>query len=263
MLASKAFDLTGRVAWITGSSRGIGQAIASHLHAHGATVVVHARGERGLDEVVRRLGDRVLAVTGDVRDAAAMTAVVTRIEDEFGRLDKLVCNVGGALGAHLADVDPADWSKMLDLNLTGSFLPAQAAHALLARSDAGAVAMISATTAADPAPLFGAYGAAKAGVEHLVRSLAAEWGPAVRVNAVAPGLVRTEGAVKALFGESETLMAKAGTAMAMARIGLPEDIAWAVHFLLSDAASYVTGSVLTVDGGQVEGVAQRIMRAMQ
>ncbi len=111
--------------------------------------------------------------------------------------------------------------------------------------------------------MFAAYGAAKAGVEHLTRSLAAEWGPAVRVNCVSPGLIRTEGSMRALFGGSTESVTRAGRAMALGRVGEPEDIAWVCHFLLSDAADYVTGAVIPVDGGPTEGVAQRVMRAME
>jgi NAD(P)-dependent dehydrogenase (short-subunit alcohol dehydrogenase family) len=263
MLATEAFDLTGAVVWVTGSSRGIGLGIARHLHAHGATVVLHGRDASGLALVVDDLGSRADAVTADVRDPASLEAAVAEIASRHGRLDMLVCNVGGAQMAQLSDMDPTIWAKMIDLNLSGAYLPARASYDLLKQSDRGSVVLISATAATNPAPGFGAYGAAKAAVEHLVRSLAAEWGPNVRVNGVSPGLIRTSGSMKALFGDSEELVAKAGSAMAMRRVGEPEDVAWAVHFLLSAAASYISGSVLAVDGGPIEGVAQRVMRAMK
>jgi NAD(P)-dependent dehydrogenase (short-subunit alcohol dehydrogenase family) len=262
MLAAEVFDLTNRVAWVTGSSRGIGRAVAGHLRAHGASVVVHGRDRDSLDEVVADLGGDTLAVTADVRDPEAVRAAVDEIEGTFGRLDAVVANVGGALGASLADMAPAQWAKMIDLNLTGSYNVARAAHPLLQEAG-GAVVFISATAAQNPAPGFGAYGAAKAALEHLTRSLAAEWGPEVRVNCVSPGLVRTDGAMKALFRGSEDLLAKTGRAMAVGRVGEPEDIAWACHYLVCPASSYISGAVLVVDGGPVEGVAQRVGRAMQ
>lgn len=262
MLAAEAFDLAGRVVWITGSSRGIGRAVAAHMRAHGATVVVHGRRRERLDEVVSALGGDTTAVTGDVRDAADMEAAASEIRAQHGRLDAIVANVGGALGGALADMSPDQWQKMLDLNLTGSYNAVRAAYPLLGPVS-GSVVFVSATAAQNPAPGFGAYGAAKAGIEHLTRSLAAEWGPDVRVNCVAPGLVRTEGAMKALFRDSTDLLAKAGSAMAVGRVGEPEDVAWACHFLISRAATYISGEVLVVDGGAVEGVAQRIGRAMQ
>ncbi len=262
MLAAEAFDLAGRVIWITGSSRGIGRAIAEHFHAHGASVVVHGRGGNALDAVVGHIGGDTMAVTADVRDADQVAEAAAQIGAHHGRLDAVVANVGGAFGGALAGMTPDQWQKMLDLNLTGSYNVARAAHDLVAEA-AGSIVFVSATAAQNPAPGFGAYGAAKAGIEHLTRSLAAEWGPEVRVNCVAPGLVATEGAKKALFRDSDELLAKAGTAMAVGRVGEPEDIAWACHFLISKAASYVSGEVLVVDGGPVEGVAQRVGRAMQ
>jgi NAD(P)-dependent dehydrogenase (short-subunit alcohol dehydrogenase family) len=261
MLAAEAFDLTGRVAWVTGSSRGIGRVIAAHLSAHGASVVVHGRDRARLDDVVADLGGNAMAVACDVRDTEAVEGAVAEIEGRLGRLDAVIANVGGALGVPLADMEPRQWAKMLDLNVTGSYNVARAGYPLL-RQAGGAVVFISATAAQNPAPGFGAYGAAKAALEHLTRSLASEWGPDVRVNCVAPGLVRTEGAMKALFGDSNEKLARAGRAMALGRVGEPEDIAWACHYLVSTAASYVTGTVLTVDGGAVEGVAQRVGRAM-
>ena len=122
--------------------------------------------------------------------------------------------------------------------------------------------LVSATATTSATPLFGAYGAAKAGVEHLTRSLAAEWGPEVRVNCVSPGLIRTEGSMQAVFRGSEELAAKAGRTTAVGRVGTPSDIAYAVHYLLSDAAAYVSGETIVVDGGPTEGPTQRILRAI-
>jgi NAD(P)-dependent dehydrogenase (short-subunit alcohol dehydrogenase family) len=262
MLAAEAFDLNNRVVWVTGSSRGIGRAVAEHLRAHGASVVVHGRDRGTVDAAVEELGADTIAVTADVRDRESVNAAVAEIKKTFGRLDAVVCNVGGAFGIPLADMTAAQWSKMIDLNLTGSYNVALASHPLL-HSTGGVVVFVSATAAQHPAPGFGAYGAAKAGLEHLTRSLAAEWGPQVRVNCVSPGLIRTEGAMEALFRGSSELLARAGGAMALGRVGEPEDVAWACHFLLCAASAYVSGTVLVVDGGPTEGVAQRVARAMQ
>ena len=122
--------------------------------------------------------------------------------------------------------------------------------------------LISATATTSATPLFGAYGAAKAAVEHLTRSLAAEWGPEVRVNCVSPGLIRTEGSMQAVFRGSEELAAKAGRTTAVGRVGTPSDIAYAVQYLLSDAAAYVSGETIVVDGGPTDGPTQRILRAI-
>ncbi len=259
MTEHTGFDIAGKVIWVTGSSRGIGAATARHLASQGATVVVHGRSLDGLQSLAAQLGGS--AVAGDVRDDAAMTTAEEQIVERHGRLDGVVANVGGAAFGAVADSDPAIVSKMLALNLDGAINVARAVHTSLTESR-GSLVLISATAATNPSPMFAAYGAAKAGVEHLTGSLAAEWGPDVRVNCVSPGLVRTEGSMKALFGGSTEALAKAGSAMALGRVGEPDDIAWVCHFLLSDAASYVTGAVIPVDGGPTEGVAQRVMRAM-
>lgn len=261
-LAADVFDLTSRVVWVTGSSRGIGAGIAEHLARHGATVVVHGRTPESTADVMARLdGTGALAVHGDVRDGDAVGAAVADIDARCGRLDGVVANVGGAAFGSLADMEPARFAKQLDLNLVSGFATLRAAHGLLARAQGSAV-MISATAATSATPQFGAYGAAKAAVEHLVGTLAAEWGPDVRVNAVSPGLVRTEGSMAAVFRGSEELAERAGRATAVGRIGETSDIAWACHYLLSPAAAFVSGATLVVDGGPTEGPTQRILRAI-
>ena len=261
---SAGFDLSDRVVWVTGSSRGIGRGIAEHLARGGARLVVHARTREALADVtavVESLGSDVLGVTGDVRDEAALGEAVAAIGERFGRLDGVVANVGGAAFGALADLDVERFRRQLDLNLTAAFATVRASYPLL-RESRGAAVLVSATGATSATPLFGAYGAAKAGVEHLTGSLAAEWGPEVRVNCVSPGLIRTEGSMQAVFRGSEELAAKAGSVAAVGRIGEPSDIAFACQYLLSDAAAYVSGAVLVVDGGPTEGPTQRILRAI-
>jgi NAD(P)-dependent dehydrogenase (short-subunit alcohol dehydrogenase family) len=256
----RGFDLTGRVVWVTGSSRGIGRGVAEHLAREGAQVVVHARSAEALEGVAAATG--AFPVVADVRDEEALAAAVETIHVRFGRLDGVVANVGGAAMGKAADVDIERFRRQLDLNLTGAFATARAAHPLL-REARGSAVLLSATAAASATPLFAAYGAAKAGVEHLTRSLAAEWGPEVRVNCVSPGLILTEGSLHAVFRGSEELAAKAGRTAAVGRVGTPEDIAYACHYLLSDAAGFVSGAVLVVDGGATEGPAQRILRTLE
>jgi len=247
----RGFDVAGRVIWVTGSSRGVGRGIADHLTAAGAVVVLHGRSLEG-----------DTAVAADVRDEEAVTAAVETIRERHGRLDGVVANVGGAAMGAAAELTAERFRRQLDLNLTGGFNVLRAAYPLL-REARGSAVLVSATAATNPTPLFAAYGAAKAGVEHLTRSLAAEWGPEVRVNCVSPGLVRTEGSMHAVFRGDEALAAKAGGTTAMGRVGEPEDIAYACQYLLSDAASYVSGAVLVVDGGPTEGPTQRILRALE
>lgn len=254
------FDVGGRVIWVTGSSRGIGRGIAEHLAREGAQVVVHARSAEALEEVVAATG--ALPVVADVRDEEALRTAVETIRERFGRLDGVVANVGGAAPGALAEVELERFRRQLELNLTSGFATVRAAYPLL-REARGAAVLVSATGAASATPQFGAYGAAKAAVEQLTGSLAAEWGPEVRVNCISPGLVRTEGSLQAVFRGDEELVARAGRTTAAGRVGEPEDVAFACHYLLSDAASFVSGVVLVVDGGPTEGPTQRILRALE
>lgn len=258
------FDLSGRVVWVTGSSRGIGRGIAEHLARAGARIVVHARAHEALADVLTTLeagGTDALAVAGDLRDDATLAVAGAAIAERFGRLDGVVANVGGAAYGALAELDTERFRRQLDLNLTSAFATVKAAYPLLVDSHGSAV-LVSATATTSATPFFGAYGAAKAGVEHLTRSLAAEWGPEVRVNCISPGLIRTEGSMQAVFAGSDELAARAGSTTAVGRVGETADIAYACHYLLSDAAAYVSGAVLVVDGGPTEGPAQRILRAI-
>jgi NAD(P)-dependent dehydrogenase (short-subunit alcohol dehydrogenase family) len=260
--AQEVFDLAGRVVWVTGSSRGIGAGIARHLAAHRATVVVHGRMPGSTEAVLAELdGSGASSVAVDVRDADAVAGAVATIASRHGRLDGVVANVGGASPGPVDEVDSARFARQLDLNLVSSYTTLRAAHHLLDAS-AGAAVLVSATATASATPMFAGYGAAKAGIEHLARTLAAEWGPRVRVNAVCPGLIRTEGSMIAVFGGAEDRVERAGRTTAVGRIGEPEDIAWACHYLLSPAAAFVSGATLVVDGGPTEGPAQRIMRAI-
>ena len=261
-MAGDPFDFSGKVAWVTGSSRGVGRGVALHLAAHGASVVIHARSGDHLDGVAGELeaaGASYLRTAADIRDRGAVQAVADAIQERFGRLDGLVCNVGSARPAPLADTTPETLRLMLDVNLAGALYCAQAALPML-RSARGAIVMVSAVGAHSLNPGTGAYGAAKAGLEHLTRTAAAEWGPEVRVNCVSLGLIVTEGSRRVVFGDSDERVAAAASATAVGRLGRPEDVAWACHYLLSPAASFVSGATLTVDGGETEGPAQRLLR---
>ena len=210
---------------------------------------------------MEEIGAGVLAVAGDVRSEEDLASAVAAITERFGRLDGIVAGVGGAAPGPLAEIDLERFRRQIELNLTSAFATVRAGYPLL-REARGAAVLISATATTSATPLFGAYGAAKAGVEHLTRSLAAEWGPEVRVNCVSPGLIRTEGSMQAVFRGSEELAAKAGSTTAVGRVGTPLDIAYAVQYLLSDAAAYVSGETIVVDGGPTEGPTQRILRAI-
>ena len=262
--ASSPFDVAGRVILVTGSSRGIGRGVAEHLAANGAAVVIHARTVEALAEVhtsITSLGGEALPVAADVRDDAALQEAMSAVQSRFGRLDGVVANVGGAGFGPAATLTVDRWRRQLELNLTSGFVTLQAAYPLL-KAARGAAVLVAATAATNPTPQFSAYGAAKAGIAQLVGSLAAEWGPEVRVNCISPGLIRTEGSFKAVFQGSEERAARAGATTAVGRIGEPSDIAYACQYLLSAAASYVSGATLVLDGGPTEGPTQRILRAL-
>jgi NAD(P)-dependent dehydrogenase (short-subunit alcohol dehydrogenase family) len=256
---SAGFDLSGRVVWVTGSSRGIGRGIAEHLAQGGTKLVVHARTREALADVtaaVESLGADVLGVACDVREGGPRSAIAAIAE--LRPLDGVVANVGGAAMGALADLDVERFRRQLDLNLTAAFATVRASYPLLMESR-GAAVLVSATATTSATPLFGAYGAAKAGVEHLTRSL-----PRNGAHGACqpyPGW-SNGGSMQAVFRGSKELAAKAGRTAAVGRIGEPSDIAYACQYLLSDAAAYVSGAVLVVDGGPTEGPTQRILRAI-
>jgi NAD(P)-dependent dehydrogenase (short-subunit alcohol dehydrogenase family) len=259
------FDIAGKVILVTGSSRGIGRGVAEHLASGGAQVAVHARSSEALEEVTAALaaaGTPAFGVTADVRDGDQIAAAIDAVGSHFGRLNGVIANVGGAAFGPAATLEVDRFRRQLDLNLTGAFATARAAYPLL-KAAHGALVLIAATAVTNPTPQFAAYGAAKAATAHLTASLAAEWGPEVRVNCVSPGLVRTEGSFNAVFKSREDLIERAGRTTAVGRIGEPRDIALACQYLLSDAASFVSGTVLTVDGGPTDGPTQRILKALE
>lgn len=259
-----AIDVGGRVVWVTGSSRGIGRGIASHLAREGARVVLHGRGHESVVPAFEELsaaGLEVGMVTGDVRSEDECERMVEEVIARFGRLDGVVANVGGAAFRAAAETSAEAFLRQVQLNLVSAFATTRAA--LPRMHDGGAMVVISATAARSATPDFSAYGASKAALEHLVASLAAEWGPSIRVNAVSPGLILTDGSLNAVFGGDESKVARAGTTTAVGRIGDPEDIAMACHFLLSNAAAYISGATLVVDGGPTDGPTQRILAAIR
>jgi len=243
--------LDGSVAVVTGASRGIGLATATRLAAEGARVVLTSRKADALDAAVAHVVDavpgaevtRVVANAGDP-DAAAV--VVAAALDAFGAVDVVVNNAatnpyyGPAL-----DISPSQWDKTFDVNLRGAHaLIREAARAGMA-DRGGAVVNVASVGGFIAEPGIGVYNVTKAALVHLTRTLAAELGPAIRVNAVAPGLVRTDMA-RALWEEHGDAIA---ARFPMRRLGEPDDIAAAVCFLAGSAASWITGTTLVVDGG--------------
>jgi NAD(P)-dependent dehydrogenase (short-subunit alcohol dehydrogenase family) len=239
-------DLSGRVALVTGGSQGIGAGIAQVLVEAGATVVTCAR------SAIESPAPGTTHLTCDVRDPEAVSAMVDSVVAEHGRLDVVVNNAGGSPYAEAATTSPRFTEKVLGLNLTAAFNVAQAANAVMqARftegQGSGAIVNISSVSALRPSPGTAVYGAAKAGLDSLTRSLAVEWGPAVRVNSVDVGLCRTE-LTADHYGGDETVAAIERT-IPLGRMADPLEVGRVVAFLASDLASYVSGATVECHGG--------------
>ncbi len=243
-------DLQGRVAIVTGASRGIGAAVAEALTDRGATCVVtfsgSAEAAAGVVARIESRGGRVVARKTDVRDAEACTALVNDVVDEFGSLDVLVNNAGITRDGLLVRMSEADWDSVIATNLTGAFLMTRAAAKHMMKQRAGSIINVTSVVGLVGNAGQANYAASKAGIIGLTKSVARELASrGVRANAVAPGFIETD--MTANLPESVLETAKAG--IAMGRFGEPADVARAVAFLAGDESSYITGQVLAVDGG--------------
>ena len=252
--ALAAFDVSGRTAVVTGGARGIGRAIAEALVQAGVRVAVADRDAAAAQATVKDLNairaDAAIAVEMDVTSKASIAAAAGKIAKALGPLDILVNNAGIVKNAPSIEVTEEDWKSVLDVNLNGVFFCSQVFGAEMVKAQKGAVvniASIAGEVPVRPQPQ-ASYNASKAGVNLITKSLAVEWAKTgVRVNAVAPGYISTE---LTLAGRSNPDWYPVWLASTpMGRLGEPVEVARAVLFLVSDAASYITGTTLTVDGG--------------
>lgn len=245
-----AFSLTDRVAIVTGAGRGLGAAIALGFAEAGADVVICARTQSQLDEVskaVEATGRRAFALCMNSAAAGAAETLVAAAEKEFGRLDIVVNNVGGTMPTPFLDTTPKMFNEAFMFNVTTAFSLTQQATPLLLRSPGASVINITSTMGRVRDRGYVAYGTAKAALIHMTHLLAADLAPRIRVNAISPGSIATS-ALEIVSGSPE-LKAELESKTPLARIGVPEEIAAAALYLASDAAAYVTGKVLDVDGG--------------
>ena len=240
--------LKDRVAIVTGASRGIGLGIAAELVRQGARVCVTARGQEALDAAVAELGgpDVAIAVPGKCDDAGHQAEAVARTMEAFGSLDMLVNNTGiNPVYGPIADVDPVAAAKILAVNVLAPLAWTRRARDAWMGEHGGSIVNVSSVAGLRPSPGIGMYGVSKAALIRLTTELAVELGPRIRVNAVAPAIVKTKFATVLYEGREEQVAA----AYPLRRLGVPEDIAGAVAFLLSDQASWITGQTLVLDGG--------------
>jgi len=246
------FALTDRVAIVTGAGRGIGRGIALGLAQAGAHVVVAARTAADLENIageIHKVGRRALSVPTDVRDSGQIANMVERTMTEFGKIDILVNNAGGFSIRPVLQMPEELWDAIMGKNLRSVFLCCKAVGAVMVEQRRGSIINISSAGAGFPDPEAAHYGAAKAAINSLTQSLAVEWGPyGVRVNTLSPGLVQTPGADYEHLGGSEMIKVRL-QAIALRRVGTPEDLVGAAIFLASDASAYVTGANILVHGG--------------
>ena len=248
------FDLSGKVAVITGSSRGIGRAIALRMAEQGARVVVSSRKAEACAEVVAEIeaahgAGRAIAVPANISSKEELRALVDGARQAFGRIDILVCNAASnPYYGPMSGIADEQFRKILDNNvLANHWLIQMVAPQMIARRD-GAIVIVSSIGGLRGSPVIGAYNVSKAADMQLARNLAVEFGPHnVRVNCIAPGLIKTDFA-RALWEDPERLREVNATAP-LRRIGEPDEIAGAAVFLASRAGSFVTGQSIVVDGG--------------
>ena len=252
-MSTSLFDLTGRAAFITGASRGIGQAAAVAMAAAGADLALVARSEDGLAETARAAeqhGRKAFVIPADVTSEEAVTRAVAEATDRLGHIDIVMNNAGGSnFMVPFAELRVSGWDKIMRLNVNSAVYVCRAVAAHLLERGTGSVINVASVGGLAGAPLLAHYGAAKAALISLTRSLAVEWAPrGIRVNALCPGWTATE--LNRNLWDDETAERATVATVPMHRWARAEEMAGPVLFLASEASSYMTGQTLVVDGGQ-------------
>jgi len=247
------FDLTGKVALITGASRGIGKATALQLAKHGAKVVVSSRKQPACDEVaeeIRAAGGEAVAIACHVGDKERIGQMVSMVQEKWGRVDILVCNAAtNPVYGPMSTLTDEAFDKIMTVNVQSTIWLCNLILPGMAERGGGSVVMMSSIAGQRGTATIGTYGMSKAAEAALARNLAVEWGPkGIRVNAIAPGIVKTDFARELVNDPARKAQMEARTPLR--RFGEPEDIAGIVHFLASDASAYMTGQTLVADGGE-------------
>ncbi|HZR37107.1 MAG TPA: SDR family oxidoreductase [Nevskia sp.] len=251
-MSTKLFDLTGRVALITGASRGIGEATARLLAEQGAHVIVSSRKQEDLDQVAAAIaaaGGKATAIAAHQGESAALKNLMAEVAEKFGRLDILVNNAAtNPYFGHISDTDAGMIDKTLQVNIKGYFELSALASKLMKKSGGGAIVNIASINGVKPGNMQGIYSITKAAVINMTLAFAKECAPwKIRANAVLPGLTDTKFA--SALTKNEQILKTVLPQIPLGRMARPEEIAPAILYLVSDASSYVTGTTLTVDGG--------------
>lgn len=248
------FDISGKVAIVTGSTKGIGLAIAWQFARSGAKVVISSRKQDVCEAVAREMTDAghdVIAIPCHIGERAQLESLVKQTMDKWGRIDILVCNAASnPVYGPIADLPEAAWDKVMDNNVKSNYILANnIVCPIMEKQGGGAIIMVSSIAALRASDTLSFYSISKAAEAHLARNLALHWGPkGIRINAIAPGLIKTDFA-KALWEDPERLE-RIETKTPLRRIGVPDDIAGVAHFLACDASAYMTGQLVVADGGE-------------
>jgi gluconate 5-dehydrogenase len=250
---SSKFDLTNKKVLITGGGKGLGFAIANAMAQHGAKVVITGRNEQLLQQACKAIGASCSYYVFDLTDKQAIPAFVDRIENTYGQIDVLVNNAGINMKKDFVDVSDEDFESIIQTNLSAVFSLSRAFAKKMIERKNGVILLISSMASQYGIPKVIAYTASKSAIEGMTRAMAVELSPmGVRVNCIAPGFIETDMSAKALNSDPQRKQ-KVLSRTPMAKLGKPDDIGYAAVFLAGDAANYITGIILPVDGGNAIG----------